>query len=211
MKINDISVTLRAGMAVWPGEPELDLYRVRKIEDGASANVTYLGMGVHTGTHVDAPCHFIPGETSVDTLPLDVLIGEAIVVQLPDSVDEITARDVHGLALEPGIDRVLFKTRNSRYWLKDNDVFEPDFVGLAEDGAKALIELGVMLVGIDYLSIAPFKQSRPTHMALLSEKMIIIEGLDLSAVEPGKYTLYCLPLKLANADGAPARVILVED
>lgn len=211
MKINDISVTLRSGMAVWPGEPEVDIYRVSKIEDGENANVTYLGMAVHTGTHVDAPCHFIPGENSVETLPLNVLIGEAIVVQLPDDVEEITASEIHGLAIKPGTERVLFKTRNSRYWLKENEVFEPGFVGLAEDGATALVELGVKLVGIDYLSIAPFKQSRPTHMALLSEKVIILEGLDLSAVEPGKYTLYCLPLKIANGDGAPARVILVED
>lgn len=211
MRIHDVTVTISPGMPVWPGEPEVDMHRVRKIEDGANANVTYIGLAVHTGTHVDAPFHFLPGENSVETLPLDVLVGEAVVAEVPGDIEEINASHVKRLALKPGTERILFKTRNSEYWLEGNKQFQPKFVGIAEDAARALVELGVKLVGVDYLSIAPYKKSRPTHLALLGAKIIIIEGLDLSAVEPGNYTLYCLPLKLAGSDGAPARVILVED
>jgi len=198
-------------MAVWPGEPEVELYRLKKLEDGANANVTYMGFAVHTGTHVDAPRHFLQDESSVDTLPLDVMVGEVLVAELADAVDHITAQEVKSLELQPGTERVLFKTRNSQYWVEGGDVFKPEFVGITEDGAQALVDLGVKLVGIDYLSIAPFKKSRPTHLVMLKAKMVVIEGLDLLNVNAGKYTLFCLPLKLANADGAPARVILVEE
>lgn len=211
MKIHDVTLTIRPGMAVWPGEPEVELYRLKKLEDGANANVTYMGFAVHTGTHVDAPCHFLLDGSSVDTLPLDVLVGEVFVAELPDIVNEITVEEVKALELKPGTERVLFKTRNSQYWLEGNDEFKSDFVGITEDGAQALVDLGVKLVGIDYLSIAPFKKSRPTHLVMLNAKMVVIEGLELSKVSAGKYTLFCLPLKLANADGAPARVILVEE
>ncbi len=211
MKIHDVTLTIRPGMAVWPGEPEVELYRLKKLEDGANANVTYMGFAVHTGTHVDAPCHFLQDESSVDALPLDVLVGEVLVAELADDVDQITAQEVKSLELQPGTERLLFKTRNSQYWVEGGDVFKPEFVGITEDGAQALVDLGVKLVGIDYLSIAPFKKSRPTHLVMLKAKMVVIEGLDLSKVNAGKYTLFCLPLKLAKSDGAPARVILVED
>ena len=198
-------------MPVWPGEPEVELYRLKKLEDGANANVTYMGFAVHTGTHVDAPCHFLQGENSVDTLPLDVLVGEVIVAEISNDVSQITAREVNAMGLKPGTERVLFKTRNSQYWIDGGEEFKADFVGITEDGAQALVDLGIKLVGIDYLSIAPFKKSRPTHLVMLNAKMVVIEGVDLSKVTAGKYTLFCLPLKLANADGAPARVILVEE
>lgn len=211
MKINDVTLTIREGMVVWPGEPEVDLHRVKKLEEGANANVTYMGFAVHTGTHVDAPRHFIADGNSVDLLDLNMLIGEVTVVEIPQDVDHISAAVIARSGLAVGTERVLFKTRNSNYWVENRGDFQPGFVGITEDGAQALVELGVKLVGIDYLSIAPYKKSRPTHLVLLREKMVVIEGLDLSKVKPGKYTLYCLPLKLANADGAPARVILIED
>lgn len=211
MKINDVTITIREGMAVWPGEPEVELHRVKKLEDGANANVTYMGFAVHTGTHVDAPCHFLAGDNAVDQLDLNILVGEVTVVEIPQSVDQITAAEIAGCGLVSGTERVLFKTRNSNYWIEGRDTFQSGFAGITEDGARALVNLGVKLVGIDYLSIAPFKMSRPTHLVLLEAKMVIIEGLDLSEVDAGKYMLYCLPLKLANSDGAPARVILVEN
>jgi len=211
MKINDVTLTIREGLPVWPGEPEVTLHLVKKLEEGANANVTYMAFAVHTGTHVDAPCHFLADEEGVDKLPLDVLVGEVTVVEMPDSVDQITAKEVSASGLVAGTERVLFKTRNSNYWIEGVDTFQTGFVGITEDGAQALVDLGVKLVGIDYLSIAPFKMSRPTHLVMLKARMVVIEGLDLSSIKSGKYTLFCLPLKLANADGAPARVILVEE
>lgn len=211
MKINDVTLTIREGMPVWPGEPAVTMHRVKKLEEGANANVTYLALAVHTGTHVDAPYHFLLDEIGVDKLALNVMIGEVSVVQLPDSLDQISAEDIAASGLANGTERVLFKTRNSNYWIDRSEDFQENFVGITEDGAQALVDMGVKLVGIDYLSIAPFKKSRPTHLVMLKAKMVVIEGLDLSQIRPGKYTLYCLPLKLLNADGAPARVILVED
>ena len=211
MKINDVTLTIREGMAVWPGDPEIILHRIEKLEEGANANVTYMGFAVHAGTHIDAPRHFLADADSVDQLDLDVLVGEVTVVEIPQNVDQITASEIARAGLVRGTARVLFKTRNSNYWIEGSDTFRTGFAGITEDGAQALVDLGVKLVGIDYLSIAPYKMSRPTHLVLLKAKMVVIEGLDLSKINAGKYILYCLPLKLANSDGAPARVILVED
>jgi arylformamidase len=211
MKIYDISLTIQNGMVVWPGDPQVTLERVSKIEDGANANVSRLELSVHTGTHLDAPCHFIPGAKALDTLPLDILIGPVQVVQLPDSVNLITAREVAQAGIAPGTIRVLFKTRNSAYWLKPEQVFETGFVGVSADGAEALVKMGIRLVGIDYLSIAPFKKSRPTHEVLLKAEMIVLEGVNLNEVQPGMYTLICLPPKLGGSDGSPARAVLVEE
>jgi arylformamidase len=198
-------------MPVWPGEAAFVLRRDKKIEEGANANVSRLEMSVHTGTHVDAPFHFLSGGETVENLLLDVLIGGVQVVELPESVDEITREVLKTVHLTKGVERVLFKTRNSYYWKMGTQEFQEGFVGIDEGAARLLVEKGVRLVGIDYLSVAPFKRSRPTHEVLLEAKMVIIEGLDLSGVSAGEYTLYCLPLKLRHTDGAPARVILIEE
>jgi len=211
MKINDVTLTIREGMAVWPGDPEINLHRIEKLEEGANANVTYMGFAVHTGTHVDAPRHFLADADSVDQLDLEVLVGGVTVVEIPQKVDQITASEIDKAGLVKGTERVLFKTRNSNYWIEGSDTFQTGFAGITDDGAQALVDLGVKLVGIDYLSIAPYKMSRPTHLVLLKARMVVIEGLNLSKINAGKYMLYCLPIKLANSDGAPARVILVEE
>ncbi len=211
MKYYDISLTIQNGMVVWPGDPPVKLERVSKIEDGANANVSKLELSVHTGTHLDAPYHFIHGAKTLDTLPLEVLIGPVQVVQLADSVDLITAAVVEQAGIAPGVVRVLFKTRNSAYWLKKEQVFEKDFVGVSEDGAHLLVQRGIRLVGIDYLSIAPFKQSRPTHEVLLKAEMVVLEGANLNGIEPGMYTLICLPPKLGGCDGSPARAVLATE
>lgn len=211
MKIHDVSLTIRPGMTVWPGDPKVELYRQEKIEDGANANVSFMGIGVHTGTHVDAPYHFLQDGKTVETLPLDVLVGKVLVVELDDNINEINWEVIEPLTHTHGVERILFKTRNSRYWLESGSEFQENFVGITVDGAQSLVEMGVRLVGIDYLSIAPFKKSRPTHEVLLKSNIVLIEGLDLFNVSPGEYTLYCLPLKLLNTDGAPARVILIEE
>lgn len=211
MKIHDVSVTITPDLPVWPGDPAIVLERVEKIAEGGNANVSRLDMGVHTGTHVDAPVHFVEGRTGVDRMPLDLLIGPAQVVRIPDGTVSIGAGEVLAAGIQPGVTRILFKTSNSEFWNHTEAGFQKSFVGITRSGAEALLSLSVRLVGIDYLSIAPFKQSRPTHEALLSAEVAVIEGLDLREAEAGLYTLYCLPIKLGGSDGAPCRVILVED
>ena len=211
MKIYDVTLPIREGMPVWPGNPEVILHRIEKIEDGANANVSYLGLAVHSGTHVDAPFHFLNGGNTVEQLLLDVLIGRVEVVQVNDDVTEITKNVVESLAIKEGTERLLFKTGNSRFWSENRPGFQTDFVGIDYEASKLMVEMGIKLVGIDYLSVAPYKRSRPTHEVMLSAKMVIIEGLDLTGVPAGSYKLICLPLKLLHTDGAPARVILIEE
>ena len=160
------------------------------------------------GTHVDAPDHFLGNGQTVESLPLSILCGRAYVLNLPE-IDLITANILQNADIPPRTRRILFKTRNSVYWSDKDLKFQTDFVALSPDGAEYLVSRRVKLVGIDYLSIAPYKQSRPTHEILLKAGIVILEGLDLSAVTQGRYSLYCLPLKVADSDGAPARAMLV--
>ena len=208
MRTYDITLTISPDLPTWPGDPGIEIQRVEKIEDGSNANVSRVDMGVHTGTHVDAPFHFLQDGITVDQLNLSLLTGRAYVLHLPD-VDMITAEALEDAQIPPRTRRVLFKTSNSDLWAKEGSVFNTDFVGLSDDGAEYLVRRGVKLVGMDYLSVAPYKESRPTHERLLEAGVVIVEGLDLSEVTQGRYTIYCLPLKIANSDGAPARAILI--
>jgi arylformamidase len=211
MEIFDISLTIRSGMVTWPGDPQVKLERVSKIEEGEHANVSRLEMSVHTGTHLDAPFHFVHGAKTIETLPLDVLIGPVQVVHLADEVDLITAKVIHAADIAAETTRVLFRTRNSVYWRKPVQSFESDFVAVSVDGAQALVDMGIRLVGIDYLSIAPFKASVPTHQVLLKNEIVVLEGADLNGVAAGFYSLICLPPKLGGSDGSPARAVLLKD
>ena len=197
-EIIDISAPIRPGMVTYPGDPRVTLERVRSIAGGAGYNLSRLDFGVHTGTHVDAPVHFIEGAPAAEALPLDVLIGPARVLDLT-AAERLDAQAFVGAELA---ERVLLKTRNSELWARDT--FADDFLALTEDGAQALIEAGVRLVGIDYLSIG----DEAAHRALLGAGVVAIEGLDLRPVVPGDYELICAPLKLVGSDGAPARVFL---
>ncbi len=208
-RIFDITVTITNDLPVWPGDPKVTLRRISKIEEGESANVSSVSMSVHSGTHMDAPYHFVAGGKTIDALPLETLIGPAQVVLLPDEVDVITRQVILGCGIKGGIERVLFKTRNSHFW--PGKEFRTDFVGVDEGGAEALVELRLHLVGIDYLSIAPYHASGPTHKILLRSEIAILEGCDLARVKPGLYTLIALPTKFGGADGAPVRAVLVED
>lgn len=208
MHIYDISLPVSPHLPVWPGDPSIQMERFSRIEDGAAANVSRIAMGLHTGTHVDAPYHFLAEGSKVNEMSLKVLIGRAYVVHLPD-VDCITAAVLEQAEIPPRTRRLLFKTRNSEYWKDHRLGFQTDFVALSEDGARYLVERGVRLVGVDYLSVAPFNNSVPTHQVLLNAGIIVVEGLDLSKVAQGRYALYCLPLNLVGAEGAPARAILV--
>ena len=210
MKIYDISLTIQPKMPVWPGDPPVQLERVSKIEDGANANVSRLALSAHTGTHVDAPYHFLgDSRVTVDLLSLKVLNGEAAVLQIPDEVGLVTKDVLQKAGIPQGARRLLLRTRNSHIWTRGLIDFQTGFVGIGVDGARYLVERGVELIGVDYLSVAPYKQSRPTHEVLLKAGLVIVEGLDLSKVPAGTYSLHCLPLKLGGSDGAPARAILI--
>jgi arylformamidase len=211
VKIYDISLTVTPSLPVWPGDPAIVLERVTKMEEGEHNNVSRMASGVHIGTHVDAPYHFIADGKTIEQLSLDALIGPAQVVELPEDVRLIGAGDLERAGIETGMRRVLLKTRNSLYWSKPGLPFQKDFTAIAPGGAAYLVERGVRLIGIDYFSAAPFGDSVPTHRALLSAEMVILEGIDLSKVSAGRYQLYCLPIKLGGSDGAPARAILIDE
>ncbi len=211
MKFWDISVPLSADLPVWPGDPKVSIERTSRIEDGANANVSRLDIGVHTGTHVDAPFHFLPGATTIESLSLEKMIGPVQVVRVPDDFSVITADIIHVCGIKPETRRVLFKTVSSTFWIKYGSQFRTEFVGIDESGAKELVSRDIQLVGTDYLSVSPFKQSRPTHEAFLKASVILLEGLDLTEVEPGDYNLICLPLKIKGSDGAPARAVLTRE
>jgi len=209
MRILDISLPVSPSLPVWPGDPAIMLEQISSMASGAEYNLTKLNSSVHIGTHVDAPLHFLSDGRSVDQLPLDVLTGLCYVVQLPDGVDAITAEVLDGIPLAEGTTRILFGTRNSHGWASGETEFQPNFVAITEDGAEWLVARGVQLVGVDYLSVAPYEDAVPTHRVLLQAGVVIVEGLNLSQVPRGFYDLYCLPLKLAGVEGAPARAILV--
>jgi arylformamidase len=207
MEIHDISVPIHPAMPVWPGDPPVVIERVKSMAEGAHDNVSRIDIGVHAGTHVDAPIHFIADGVGADRVPLDALIGSAVVVDATHLNRHLGSGELSSLAIPEGTERVLFKTTNSELW--ESDHFETGFLGVTEDGARWLMERGVRLVGIDYLSIAPYGVSVPTHRALLGAGVAILEGTDLRGVEPGEYELICAPLRIVGADGAPARALLV--
>lgn len=196
------------GGLVYPGNPAIEIAPQQSIAQGATANVSSVFFGSHTGTHVDAARHFFDDGETVDQLPLDRLIGRATVLEFAEDVMQIGAQELDGQPLE-GARRVLLKTRNSA--LLEQAEFKRDYTFLAPDGAELLAERGVELVGIDYLSIEQFRSGHHrTHRTLLERRIVIVEGLQLGGVAPGVYDFICLPLKLAGMDGAPARAVLLE-
>lgn len=209
MKLYDVTVPFSTELPVYPGDPAVQITQIASLAAGDICTVSHLSFGSHTGTHVDPPAHFIAGMATLDELLLDVLIGPARVVD----VGEIAAIDVATIdaANLAGVERVLFKTRNSRLWQAGPQEFAKDFVYLETTAAERLVELGVKLVGIDYLSIEKFNFEQPTtHYALLGNNVVIVEGLNLTDVAAGEYELICLPMKIKNGDGGPARVVLRE-
>lgn len=210
MTIYDISLTLSPKLPTWPGDPPLEFELSESMDWGAHVNVTKISTSVHVGTHVDAPHHFLNDGRTVEQLPLEVLTGPCYVAQLPDGIEAITAEVLERTEITSEMERVLFGTRNSHWWAKGESAFQTDFVAITEDGAEWLVERGVRLVGVDYLSVAPYGDSEPTHKAFLRAGVVLVEGLNLANIMRGFYDLYCLPLKIAGCDGAPARAILVQ-
>jgi arylformamidase len=206
-KIHDISLTIEPGMIVFPGDPAVRVEKVKDIAEGASSNVSLLHMGTHTATHIDAPRHYIPGAAGVDQLPPDVLVGPARVVQLPE-VHHVEKENLEAIGLK-GVTRLLIGTRNSA--LLQRKEMELDFAYISSEASNYLVDLGLKLLGVDYLSVEEYhKDGRPTHHTLLEAGIVLVEGLDLSGIPEGDYELMCLPLKIKDADGAPARVFLRE-
>jgi arylformamidase len=202
----DVSVPLRTGMVHWPDNPPVSIERIQDIERGDVANVSRLSMGAHTGTHMDAPLHFLRTGKGIDTMPLTATIGRARVIEIHDP-ESIKPEELRPYQIQRG-ERVLFKTRNStRCWHTDD--FVEDFVYISQEAARYLAAQHVQTVGVDYLSVGGFfKDGVETHQALLEAGIWIIEGLNLSAVVPGIVELICLPLKIEESDGAPSRAIL---
>jgi arylformamidase len=205
--IIDISVPLKPDMPTWPDSVGFRLTRTMSLKAGDRANVSRLDCDVHMGTHVDAPWHFLSDGFTVDEMSLDVLIGPATVAYLPEA-SVVTAKELAGLNLPSGIQRLLLKTRNSDLWAAGVTEFRNDYVALSADAARWAVERGIRLVGIDYLSVQCYDDSPLTHQILMKAGVIIVEGLNLAAVEPGSYELICLPLRLVGADGAPVRAVL---
>ena len=207
--IYDITLPISEHIAVWPGDPAVTIRLSSSVEQGDEATTSIFTLGSHTGTHIDAPGHFFPGGDSVEKADLNIMIGEAWVIEVPDTAC-LTADVLESLQIPPAYERVLFHTRNSRRWQTDLSTFNRDYVSLSEDGAEWLVARGTRLVGIDSLSIAPFENGLATHRVLLSNGVMILEGINLSGIRTGAYELVCLPLKIACADGAPARVVLID-
>ena len=202
----DISVPIDERIATFTGDPPYRRELHASMAAGAICNVSRLDMGAHTGTHIDAPRHFIDGAAGVEATPLDATIGPAWVVDATGLSATIRASDLAGLGIPEGETRLLFKTRNSALW--DRGAFSPDFLAFGADAATALAERGTRLVGIDYLSIAPFGDPVDTHVAFLGAGVVVLEGTDLRAVEPGPYELLAAPIRLVGSDGAPVRALL---
>jgi arylformamidase len=206
-RIYDISVPIRSGGLVYPGNPEIEITLQQAVAKGAGANVSAIRFGSHTGTHADAARHFFDDGQPVDKIPLERLIGPALLAGFADDVRAIGAAElkVHDIR---GHKRILLRTRNSA--LLSQKEFARDYTYLAPDGAEYLVDNGVEVVGIDYLSIEQFHSGHHrTHRTLLAKSVVILEGLDLSVPPPGEYQLICLPLRIEGCDGAPARAVLI--
>ena len=205
MKLIDISVPLQSNLPVYPGNTPFAVEGIKRLARGDSSNVSTLHMSAHAGTHVDAPRHFFDAAPGTESLSLDLLLGRARVVEIATRT-AISAADLSPLDLSEDI-RLLIKTHNSSLWATPE--FHADYVGLTESAARLLVDRGVKLVGVDYLSVEEFKKpGAPAHHVLLASGTIVIEGLNLRDVEPGVYDLVCLPLLVPGCDGAPARAIL---
>ena len=205
MTYHDISLNLSTDTVRWIVAPPLEVHERRRMSRGDDVNASALTVSVHAGTHLDAPFHFLPDGAGIDALPLERFIGPALVHQVDDADRHITEAHVNAIPLD-GVTRVLFKTRNSEL-LKRRE-YDPNFVAFSLEAARALVARGVDLVGLDYLSVAHADEQVPVHRAFLDHGVVLLEGVDLSEIRPGRYELICFPLRLRGLDGAPCRAVL---
>lgn len=206
--ILDITVPYGTDLPLWPGDPAPQMSLMKSMSGGYRCNVTRLDTGLHFGTHLDAPCHFIEGGKAVEDLDLNVLVGPCVVAHVP-GVRDIAVDHLEALDIPDGTVRLLLRTDNSALWETPGHPFYEDYAALTAGAAQWVVDRGIRLIGIDYLSIQLFADAASTtHVVLLGAEVIIVEGLDLRAVASGAYSLTCLPMKIAGADGAPVRAIL---
>ena len=211
-KLHDISLPLGKDTLVWPGDPPIEVTPKLRIANGDAANVSELRMGTHSGTHVDPPVHFVEGAPAIDQLSLDRVVGPALVVDLREANGPIGPVELEGLGLGREVTRLLLRTSNSTLWRSLPVGFPDAYACLSPEGAKWIVQNGIELVGIDFLSIeARGATGHPVHHILLENGVVIVEGLDLGNVEPGTYTLVCVPLRVVDGDGGPARAVLIGD
>jgi len=205
----DVSLGIGPDMLTWPGDPPVEIDPAKRLAKGDSSNVSELRLGTHTGTHVDPPFHFIDGAPTAEQLDLDTLVGPAVVADLREAGPSITPTELEALNLPGDTTRILFLTQNSTLWTSKTVRFPDTYTSMTPEGARWCVDRGIRLVGTDFLSIEQHGvPGHPTHVTLLKAGVIILEGLDLSKVDPGAYELFVLPLKVLGGDGAPARAIL---
>jgi arylformamidase len=207
----DVTLPVAGDMLVWPGDPPVEVIPRKVMAEGDASNVSELRIGTHTGTHVDPPVHFVPGAEGIDRVPVDTLVGPAVVAHLPEANGPLGPDELDGIDLPSGTARLLLKTSNSELWRRPRpQPFPETYACLSVEGARWVVDRGIRLIGVDFLSIeqkgAP---GHPVHTTLLSNGVIIVEGLDLGEVDPGPYTLACLPLRVVDGDGGPARAVLI--
>lgn len=208
MKLIDISMPLSSETPHWPTDEAPSFTKTSEIEHGKQSNDTKLAMSLHTGTHYDAPLHFLSGGKTIDQLPLSIFAGPAFVVCLP-GVKKVTAQDLQQAGIPEGTERILFKTDNSERWGSASQ-FSKDYVGLSLDAAEWLAHREIVLVGIDYLSVAAYDEIAPVHRAFLAKNVAILEGLDLRKAEQGAYELIAYPLSMLGVEAAPTRALLMD-
>ena len=200
--LHDVSVPVHPGMIIYRRNPGVEFERVLSIDAGDGANVSRVSMGAHSGTHIDGSLHFFDDGTGVDALPIEAMLGRCEVVEIPDPGEAIDRETLEGASVPEGVERLVLKTPNSKLW--ELEEFTHDFVRLDGSGASWVLERGISLIAIDYLSIG----DHDAHVELLGNGVVALEGLDLREIDPGPYELICLPMKLTGTDGAPARVLL---
>ncbi len=211
-RVFDVSVSLSSDLPVWPGDPDVAVEPAARIARGDVCNVSRLALSSHTGTHVDAPWHFVDGAAKLDEIPPQRWIGPCFVARVPEDARRVELAHMEAAGIPPGTERLLLRTANSARWRPGKLTFDEHYVALSPVAARWVVERGIGLVGIDYLSIEAFDDlAHETHLTLLGNGVLIVEGLNLGAIEPGPYTLLCLPLPLAGGDGAPAHVLLIQE
>jgi len=211
MNIIDISVPLSKKTPVWEGDKGISVPRVAKIEEGSDFNVSRIELGVHAGTHIDAPFHVFENGNTVDQIPLDALIGSVQVVEIPDGISVIDKNCLMKLNFQDGIDRILFKTSHPIYLETDLFHFNKEYVAINSEGAKYLADMDLKLIGVDCFSVSSYDDLKQPHMILLDRGIVLLENIDLRQVVPEIYKLICLPMKIIGTDGAPVRAVLIEE
>jgi arylformamidase len=209
--IFDISLPIGPDLLVWPGNPGVEISPNQRISRGDDANVSRLSLGTHTGTHVDPPVHFVEGAPGIDRVPVEVLFGPCVVADARGLHGALGPSELEGLGIPGGTERVLLRSDNSDLWRRPAPSFPDGYVCLSAEGAAWVVRSAIRLIGVDFLSVEQRgSPGHPTHVELLSNGVVVVEGLDLGAVEPGRYTLAVLPLKIVDGDGGPARAILLD-